>query len=151
MPMRDHFHAPWNDENPWEGFHSAWANTIVRQLNGQLLPPRYRAVPQVHFGAWIEADVATFERDGNRPAGQTGETEGAGVSTSIWAPPEPAQTLLIDLPSQDVFEVQVLDESRGSRLVAVVELVSPGNKDRSEHRGPLWPSARLIFNGRSES
>jgi hypothetical protein len=36
--------------------------------------------------------------------------------------------------AQDVFEVRVYDEDRRSRLVAAVELVSPANKDRAEHR-----------------
>jgi hypothetical protein len=56
-------------------------NTLVRHLNGSLLPRRFRAFPQVHLGS---------------------------------------------------FEVRVLDRRRGSRLVAVVDLVSPGNKDRPE-------------------
>jgi hypothetical protein len=54
MPLRDHFHSPWSDENLWEGFHSAWANTLVRHLNGSLLPAQYRAVPKIHH-------VATFD------------------------------------------------------------------------------------------
>lgn len=39
-----------------------------------------------------------------------------------------------DLPAQDVYEVRVYDEKRHSRLVAVVEIVGPANKDRPEHR-----------------
>ncbi len=35
---------------------------------------------------------------------------------------------------QDLYEVQVYDERRGSRLVAAVELVSPANKDRPDSR-----------------
>jgi hypothetical protein len=38
------------------------------------------------------------------------------------------------LPAQDVYEVQVYDEKRHCRLVAAVEIVSPANKDRPEHR-----------------
>jgi hypothetical protein len=39
-----------------------------------------------------------------------------------------------DLPTQDVYEVLVYDEKRRCRLVAAVEIVSPANKDRAEHR-----------------
>lgn len=35
----------------------------------------------------------------------------------------------------DKYEVRVFDRQRQCRLVAAVELVSPGNKDRPEHRG----------------
>jgi hypothetical protein len=34
MPLRDDFHPPWSAQNPWEGFHCAWVNTMVRHLNG---------------------------------------------------------------------------------------------------------------------
>jgi hypothetical protein len=35
---------------------------------------------------------------------------------------------------QNEYEVRVYDARRGRRLVAAIELVSPGNKDRQEHR-----------------
>jgi hypothetical protein len=38
------------------------------------------------------------------------------------------------LPDQDEYEVRVYDTHRRRRLVAVVEIVSPANKDRPEHR-----------------
>jgi hypothetical protein len=45
----------------------------------------------------------------------------------------PVQTYSVDLPAQDVFESRIYDD-RGGRLVAAIELVSPGNKDRPENR-----------------
>lgn len=39
-----------------------------------------------------------------------------------------------DLLSTDEYEVQVYDVERGRRLVAVVEIASPSNKDRPENR-----------------
>ena len=99
MPLRDHFHPPLKDQDDWESFHSAWANTVVRRLNSRWLPCRYRSAPQVHLGTLLEVAV--------------------------------------DLPLQDVFEVRVYDDRRGRRLVAAIELVSPGNKDRPENRHAL--------------
>jgi Protein of unknown function (DUF4058) len=96
MPLRDHFRPPWSEEHPWEGFHSAWVNTMVRHLNGSVLPPNFRAFPQIHLGPFLETDV--------------------------------------EVPGQDIFEVRVVDTRPGMRLAAVVELVSPGNKDRPEER-----------------
>ncbi len=40
----------------------------------------------------------------------------------------------IDWPNQDEYEVRVYDDRHGRRLVAAIELVSPGNKDRPESR-----------------
>lgn len=130
MPLRDLFHAPLKNKCHWEGFHSNWANNIVRSLN-ERLPQRYRAEPEVHLGVQVEVDVATFERETQaRPEAGTGD----GVATAVWAPPQPTQVLDADLPAQDTFEVRVYDEERGLRLVAAVELVSPRNKDRAESR-----------------
>ncbi len=39
-----------------------------------------------------------------------------------------------ELPDADEYEVRVYDARRGRRLVAAVEIVSPSNKDRPEHR-----------------
>ena len=135
MPLRDHFHVPWSDEYEWEGFHSAWANTIVRHLNGGLLPPGYRASPHVHLGPFVEADVATFSR--HPPIERGGPSVGTPANGSpevSWSPPQAAQTLEIELPAQDVFEVRIHDDQRGRRVVAAIELVSPGNKDRDDTR-----------------
>jgi hypothetical protein len=46
------------------------------------------------------------------------------------------ETLAVEteLPETDAYEVRVFDTKRGRRLVAAVEIVSPANKDRPEHR-----------------
>ena len=131
MPLRDHFHDPLRERRHWEGFHSAWAAFIIQRLN-PCLPPRYHAEPHIHLGTFVEVDVAAIEDAFQGGEAAPNGTEG-GVATTIWAPPTPAQTVDVDLPAQDVFEVSVYD-GRGGRLVAAVELVSPGNKDRPEHR-----------------
>jgi hypothetical protein len=130
MPLRDHFHLPWSEHNPWEGFHSAWVNTMVRHLNGNLLPRRYRAIPQVHLGPFVETDVATFDQEPQPDPMGHASTNGGQVAWSA----EAVQTLEIELPAQDVFEVRIHDDRHGMRLVATIELVSPGNKDRPEAR-----------------
>src|ERR1700732_5357355 len=117
MPLLDHFHSPWGDENPWDGFHSAWANTLVRHLNGVLLPPRFRAFPQVHLGTRIEADVAAFDKGNRQDPVPKPEGNGTATATSVWSPPQPASTLAVDFPDPDLFEVRVLDEGRSRRLV----------------------------------
>ena len=107
-----------------------WASVIVQHLIRRL-PSRYYAEPRVHLGVEIEADVATFEGEAAEPL-EAGT--GNGVATAVWAPPQPPLTFAIDFPAEDVFEVQVYDEDRGTHLVAAVELVSPANKDRPDSR-----------------
>jgi hypothetical protein len=132
MPLRDHFRPPLDDLRHWEGFHATWPVMIVALLRHKL-PRRYFAKPRVHSGSSAEIDEATFEGEDAAAAGG-GNNNGGGVATAVWAPPRPTFTVVTDLPVQDVYEVLVYDEKRHCRLVAAVEIVSPANKDRPEHR-----------------
>ena len=134
MPLRDHFRPPLDDMRHWESLHGGWPMMIVAGLRRKL-PRRYFAELRVHSGRSAEIDVATFEdeSEGVAAAGN-GSDNGGGVATAVWAPPRPTLVVAADLPAQDVYEVQVYDEKRHSRLVAAVEIVSPANKDRPEHR-----------------
>jgi hypothetical protein len=49
-------------------------------------------------------------------------------------PPRYVAEPRVHLPEQDEYEVRVYDIQRHRRLVAAVEIVSPANKDRAEHR-----------------
>jgi hypothetical protein len=129
MPLRDHFHSPLRDQHRWPGFHAVWTVNMVRHLNERWLPSRYRADAEVTVATQVEVDIATFEEEST--AGSGGNT-GNGVATAVWSPPRPVQSCAINLPAQDTFEVRIYDIQRHSRLVAVIELVSPGNKDRPD-------------------
>jgi hypothetical protein len=134
MPLRDHFRPPLDDLRHWEGFHATWPVMIVALLRGKL-PPRYFAEPRIHSGSSAEIDVVTFRNDGEGVlAVADGNGNAGGVTTAGWAPPRPTLAVVTDLPAQDVYEVLVYDERRRCRLVAAVEIISPANKDRPEHR-----------------
>jgi hypothetical protein len=105
---------------------------IVISLNRRL-PQRYFAEPHVHLGSSVEIDVATFGED-DAEAPSAGEGDNGGVATAVWAPPRPTLAVATDLPALAEYEVRVYDTKSGRRLVAAVELVSPSNKDRPEHR-----------------
>jgi hypothetical protein len=106
---------------------------IVAGLDGRL-PERYVAEPRVHLGSSFEVDVATYDQDQTDPT-SAGETNGGvGAATAIWAPPLPTLAVATDLAALDEYEVRVYDTRPRRRLVAAVELISPANKDRPEHR-----------------
>src|SRR5947209_8422511 len=128
MPLRDHFRPPLDDLRHWEGLPGGWPMMIVASLRPKL-PHRYFAEPRVHSGASAEIDVATFEHEAESVL-----ATGGGIATAVWAPPRPTLAVVTDLPAQDVYEVRVYDEKRHCRLVAAIEIVSPTNKDRPEHR-----------------
>src|SRR5207248_939796 len=106
MPLRDQFHAPLFPSNPWESFLTVWAVTIGGRLNG-MLPGRYLAAVHAPFGRHVQAEVA--------------ETE------LLDAPGDKPLAMPAIFP--DDLEVQILDQDEDARLVAVVELISPRNKD----------------------
>jgi hypothetical protein len=133
MPLRDHFRPPLADRRSWEGFHGQWPAMIVIGLNRRL-PQRYVAEPQVHLGSAIEIDVATYEEDEAASPSAGERDNGAGVATAVWAPPKPTLAVATELPAMDEYEVRVYDARTGHRLVAAIEIVSPSNKDRPEHR-----------------
>ena len=127
MPLRDHFRPPLANRRSWDWLHGGWPMTIASGLNREL-PERYVAGPQVHLGM-IEIDVAAYDE------GPTiAREEQGGVATAVWAPPRPTLAVVMD-EEADVYEVCVYDRLDGQRLVAAIELVSPANKDRPEHRG----------------
>jgi hypothetical protein len=133
MPLRDHFRPPAATLLPWEGFHATWPVMMVARLRRQL-PRRYLVLPRVHSGSSAEIDVATFREESASGSAGEGNGNASGVAIAVWSPPRPTLTVATDLPAQDVTEVRVFDEESGRRLVAAVEIVSPANKDRPEHR-----------------
>ena len=133
MPLRDHFHPPVNKRRSWEGFHGQWPAMIVMAL-ARKMPPGYVAEPRVHLGAYYEIDVASYEEDISDGSVLEASAAEGGVATAAWAPPQPTLVVATDFPDQYEYEVRVYDETDDRRLVAAVEIVSPANKDRPEHR-----------------
>src|SRR5688572_21571470 len=129
MPLLDHFHPPLHPQHHWESFHSNWATRLADLLNDRLLPPEYIAEEHTHAGTRLEIDVATFEQDSGA-ARAASATATAVLPQVAYAPPKPQFTIPAVLP--DDFEVRVFHTAAGMTLVAVIELVSPGNKDRPE-------------------
>jgi hypothetical protein len=130
MPLLDHFHPPLLGHRHWEGFHGRWAAAMSDALN-ESLPQEYFAEFQVTIGTRVEVDVATFTEDG-APEPSHPHGTATAVQTRVWTPPTPVAVVPAIFP--DDFEVHVFSSSAGPTLVAAIELVSPGNKDREEDR-----------------
>jgi hypothetical protein len=129
MPLLDHFHPPLAPRRHWESFHVNWAGAIADDLNESLLPEGYFAEEHGQLGPMAEIDAATFTEDDSSVRRSGGA---ATVSPRAWAPPAPA--IIVPVAFPDAFEVLVFESEGGARLVAAIEFVSPGNKDRDAHR-----------------
>jgi Protein of unknown function (DUF4058) len=132
MPLLDHFrdiYAPVE----WPSVHSAWSGEIMRRLNSHWLGPEFIALERKTVAEHSEIDIATYEKFPSRTAVPVGN--GPAVATlPTWTVTSPALSYPAEFP--ELNEIQVVTQGAG-RLVAAIELVSPGNKDR--------PAAREAF------
>jgi hypothetical protein len=129
MPLLDHFHEPIDPRAEWPSFNAYWATAIGRGLN-RMLPPRFFAAVNLHQGSQVAADIAEYDLG----AGGPGTTATGGGIAALQPYVVPVVTGTAPGISLDQVELPVVDTDDG-RLVAVVELVSPANKDRPENRG----------------
>lgn len=120
--LLDHFHSPLKDSRPWTGFHSLWASKLAVAVSRRL-PDGWFAAPTVHWA--IEVDVATFETADRQQA--------SSQAVQPVTVPEPTKTIDFSFAT-DVVEVQVFRDAGELTLVGAIELISPANKDRPEHR-----------------
>jgi hypothetical protein len=131
MPLMDHFHPPLYPRRQFDSFHGMWTACLTQTLNQRWLPPGYYADVQTHNGR-VEIDVASYEElRGPTPA----VSKNGGTATLLapaLSPPQPAVSFPVVFPR--TFEVRVYSEGRGGILVAAIELVSAGNKDRPAER-----------------
>ncbi len=130
MALQDHFHPPLKIRRHWHSFHNGWASNIAAALNRRL-PEDYFAEPNVMFG--IEIDVATFDESSLPVSPQSTTTGASAVPQLAWTPPAPSRVIPFPLVSE-IVEVNIYSAMGGLALVGAIELVSPANKDRAEHR-----------------
>jgi hypothetical protein len=124
------------DAGVFHDFHTVWIAHLRSALNEGILPSGYYALAEQHAGASI-ADVLTLH------AGPTPPTEPPQSAPPM--PPDSGGVALADAPPR-VRRRQTVEPSiaalrrtlairhvSGHRLIALVEILSPANKDRARH------------------
>lgn len=121
MPIHD-----WTRVNAgtFHHFHTAWIAEISKALNRGLLPSDYYALAEQQAGD-IGPDVLTLHRNGTEAA----EPPPAGGTALVTAPPRVRFTAQIEA---DFYTARrrtlAIRHVSDDRIVALVEIVSPGNK-----------------------
>jgi hypothetical protein len=108
-------------------FHHLWVGEISKALNSGILPPDYYAYAEQIAGDF-GPDVLTLQE---AAAGRGGETHGAPTGAVALAEAPPQVRLTMDLELSRYTRRQrgvVLRHSSGDRVIAIIEVVSPGNK-----------------------
>ena len=146
MPVHDWTRV---DAGMFHAFHTAWVTHLSETLNGGLLPSGYYALPEQHAGRHI-ADVLTLHAPGrdNPPAAPA---EG-GVAVAD-APPRVRRKLSPAPAARGTRRTLAIRHVSGHRIVALVEIVSPANKDRYAHvaefadkaETALWHGIHLLL------
>jgi hypothetical protein len=113
-------------------FHLAWIAELRRALNGGLLPPGYYAMAEQVAGDIIP-DVLTLQQGGEEPEAlrETFDVaSGATVLSATEAPPR--VSLTATTPEAIHLAVRrrriAIRHTSGDRIVALLEIVSPGSK-----------------------
>lgn len=129
MPIHDWTRVP---PGIFHHFHGTWIFELAKELNQGRLPAGYYALgEQVVTGA--VPDVLTLER----PVGvRTGPSGPAAEPTALSS--EPTATITAEAPEPRYpprSRVLAIRHVSGDRVVAIVEIVSPGNKREAAELG----------------
>jgi hypothetical protein len=145
MPVHDWTRV---DAGIFHDFHHAWIEEIKRALNRGRLPEGYYALAE-QFAAGFGPDVLTLQGDRNGDGGAGEAAPVSGGSGTLLAPPKLQPIAETDMEfyrrKQKVITVRHVS---GDRVVAVVEIVSPGNKAaRNPLRAFVQKAAELLEKG----
>jgi hypothetical protein len=120
MPIHDWTRVP---GGAFHDFHQDWTIEIRRTLNRGLLPSGYSAVAEFRILGW-EPDVVTIRGSGSSAPG------GAGQAVAD-SPPRARQVARIEseLAAYARKANRIAVKHDYGNVVAIIEVVSPGNKD----------------------
>ncbi len=112
-------------------FHGAWITAIRTALNEGLLPDRYYALSESYADDMI-ADVLTLETRDEEGLGPMGGAPGHPGATAV-ATAEP-KVRIVETAEEDAILARqrwiAIRHSSDDRIIALIEIVSPGNKAR---------------------
>jgi hypothetical protein len=130
-------------------FHHAWIEEIKRSLNAGRLPSDYYAIAEQH-AAGFGPDVLTLETSREESSHDAMDADStAAASGTLLAPPQLWLTAETDLEYYRRKQTAVaIRHVSGDRLVAMIEIISPGNKSsRHALRALVEKAATLLDSG----
>ena len=111
----------------FHAFHVAWIPEIQKALNGGLLPEGFYALAEQHTGRAI-ADVLTLHAGPAAPVqSMPPSTGGTAVAE---APPKVSRRQAVEPSLLGRRRTLAIRHVSGHQLVAMLEIISPANKDR---------------------
>jgi hypothetical protein len=128
MPVQDWTRV---EAGIFHDFHTAWIGLLRTALNDGLLPKGYYALAEQHAGRPI-TDVLTLHASPTplEPLPLPPDTGGTAVAER---PPRVRRRQTIEQAALTRRRTLAIRHVSGHRLVALLEIVSPANKDRAQH------------------
>jgi len=133
------------DAGIFHAFHHRWISAISDSLNEGLLPEDYYALPE-QYAAGFGPDVLALQGSHGDDAGSAVAPSAAGGTGLLVARPKLEVTAETDMEfyrrKQNVIAVRHVS---GDRVVAMVEIISPGNKSsRNAFRSLIEKAADFL-------
>ena len=129
------------DAGTFHAFHQTWIGQLALWLNRGRLPGEYYAHPERSFGAVSagenESDLLTLDPEPDFSAAVFGEwADGGGGTALAEAPPVCEVESALPPPETAAYAARAsrlaIKRNLDHRLVALLEVASPGNRDRAE-------------------
>jgi hypothetical protein len=130
MPIHDWTRV---DAGIFHHFHQAWISVIAQTLNARVVPPGYYALAEQIAGG-LMPDVLTLEsvrRSTQQPGGDVVSAEAAEQGGIALADVPPKVRFTLTAQTERYAQKRsriVIRHATGDHVVAVVEILSPGNK-----------------------
>lgn len=129
MPVHDWTQV---EDGIFHAFHTTWLGLIQSSLNSGVLPDGYYALAEQHFGRPI-ADVLTLHASPADGAPIAAPPPIRGGSALAEAPPRVQRRQVYEPTAASLRRTLSIRHVSGHRLVALLEIMSPANKDREAH------------------
>jgi hypothetical protein len=111
----------------FHAFHTRWITHLSDAINTGILPPGYYSDPEQHVGRRI-ADVLTLHASDPEEL-QTVPSPSEGTALAVAeAPPRVCRTLALAPSFTKLRKTLTIRHTSGRRIVALIEILSPGNK-----------------------
>jgi hypothetical protein len=115
----------------FHAFHHEWISEISRELNRKLLPQDYYALPE-QVAAGFGPDVLTLQEQPPDPQPPAEEPGGVATATILQTRPQTTFTAETDAEFYRRKKSSIaIRHVSDDRIVAMLEIVSPGNKSNS--------------------
>jgi hypothetical protein len=126
----------------YHDFHTAWIIELRNALNNRLLPEGFYALAEQHVGRLIPEILTLHEAPlGSDPAA-IASSGGLAVAD---APPRVRKEITISSSLRSRSRTLAVRHVSGHRLIALIEIVSPSNKDRRDHVDELANKIRTAL------